>query len=84
MVGRQGMVPAWLSGTHLDAASAIVREAHHAAEMDRPKLKAWIRILETEAVYAIGRPERRDSERAALPEHAEIPTDDADALGGLL
>lgn len=81
---ERGFVPTWLSGTRLDAASAIVREAHHAAEMGRPTLKAWIRVLETEAVYAIGRPERRDSERAALPEHAEISDADADALGGLL
>lgn len=77
-------VPVWLAGTRLDAAATIVREAHHAGEIDRPSLRHWIRILETEAVVAIGRREQHRRELAALPEHAEIPTDDADALGGLL
>jgi hypothetical protein len=77
-------IPVWLAGTRLDAASAIIREAHHAGEIDRPSLKHWIRILETEAVVAIGRREQHRRELAALPEHASIPNADADALGGLL
>lgn len=77
-------IPSWLPGTRLDAAAAIVGEAHHAGEINRHSVGAWIRILETEAVMAIGRREQHRRELAALPEHAEIPADDADALGGLL
>lgn len=77
-------VPTWLSGSRIDAASSIVREAHHAAELDRPALKVWIRALETEAVMAIGRPEARARKQAALPAHAEIPAEDDAALEALL
>lgn len=77
-------VPTWLPGTRLDACAGIVREAHHAAGMDRPTLKIWTRHLETEAVMAIGRREQRLREQAALPEHAEIPAADDIALEALL
>ncbi|MBE7197157.1 MAG: hypothetical protein INR70_05055 [Parafilimonas terrae] len=80
---RRGWIPEWLQGTRLDAAATVVREAHHAAEMDRPALKVWIRVLEREAIVAIGRPEKRRRQLAALPERAVIPDADADALGGL-
>lgn len=81
---RRGYVPEWLPGTRLDAAAQIVREAHHAAAMGRPTLKEWISDLSMEAVVAIGRPHRRQAERDALPEHAEIPAADDAALEALL
>jgi hypothetical protein len=80
----RGWVPTWVPGTRLDACAGVVREAHHAAEMDRRTLRHWIVYLEREAVLADGRPEVRRMRNAALPEHAEIPPEDAAALGDLL
>ncbi|MCG5246918.1 hypothetical protein LPC10_17470 [Methylorubrum sp. B1-46] len=80
---RLGYVPAWLPGTRLDAAAAIVREAHHTVEMDRERLRGWLSYLGTESLCALSRPSRRQAERDALPEHAQLPDDDAAALGAL-
>lgn len=77
---RRGYVPEWLPGTRLDSAAAVVREAHHAAAMDRPTLKAWLSDLAMEGAVAVMRPRQRQAEQAAMPETAEIPDDDADAL----
>ncbi|BAU90651.1 MULTISPECIES: hypothetical protein [Methylobacteriaceae] len=77
---RRGYVPASLPGTRLDAAAAVVREAHHAAGMDRPTLKSWVSDLAMEAAVAIVRPGRRQAEQVALPETVEIPDADMTAL----
>ncbi|UYW24822.1 hypothetical protein OKC48_16235 [Methylorubrum extorquens] len=73
-------MPTWLPGTRLDAAAAVVRDAHHAAAMDRPTLKNWLSDLAMEGAVAIVRPRLRQAEQAALPETAAIPDDDIDAL----
>ncbi|SFM84785.1 hypothetical protein [Methylobacterium pseudosasicola] len=84
MWADRGWVPSWLSGTRLDASAGIVREAHHAAAMDRRTLKAWISDLQEESISSIARPFKRSQEFAALPEHAELPDEDDAALEALL
>lgn len=80
----RGFVPDWLVGNRLDASSAVVREAHHAAEMDRRQLREWIRWLGSRRDAASFNLRKREQERAALPAHAEIPAEDDAALEALL
>ncbi len=79
----RGYVPTWLVGTRLDAGTAVVRDAHHAVEMTRETLRHWLGDLRTEAALALMRSARRQREIDALPEHAVIPVEDAEALGAL-
>ncbi|MEE8629669.1 MULTISPECIES: hypothetical protein [Methylobacterium] len=81
---RCGCLPDQAIGKRLDAYAGVVREAHHTADLDPAALKAWIRELNLERILARGRPEKRARARAAEPRHAEIPTDDANALEALL
>lgn len=81
---RSGCLPADAIGKRLDSYAGVVREAHHTAALDPAALKAWIRELNFERILAIGRPEKREKARAAEPVHAEIPTDDTEALEALL
>jgi len=80
----RGFVPDWLLGNPLAGSATVVRETHHAMEMDRRQLREWIRWLGSLRDAAGFGLQKRLRDQAELPEHAEIPADDADALGGLL
>ena len=80
----QGFIPDWLPDTRIDASAGILRDAHHAAGLTRPKLKEWIEALRFFADGSRWRFNRRQQERAALPAHAEIPAEDDAALEALL
>ena len=80
----QGFVPDWLPDTRIDASAGILREAHHAAEMTRTKLKDWIKVLAFFAYGSRWRFHEREKQRAALPAHVEIPAEDDAALEALL
>jgi hypothetical protein len=80
----RGFVPEWLLGKSLAGSATVVRETHHALEMDRRQLHEWLRWLSSLRDAAGYKFFSRQRERAALPEHAAIPDADADALGGLL
>ena len=81
---QQGFVPDWLPDTRIDASAGILRDAHHAAGLTRPKLKEWIKVLKFFADCSRWRFNEREKQRAALPTHAEIPAEDDAAMEALL
>ncbi|APX86008.1 hypothetical protein BV511_15650 [Methylorubrum extorquens] len=81
---RTGPVPAWAVGVPLDEAAAVVREAHHAAEMPRRRLRSWLPALWNAADNASALYHETNRRAVARPTRAEIPAADADALEALL
>lgn len=81
---RSGPVPAWAVGLPLAEAAAIVREAHHAAEMPRCRLRSWVPALWNAADNAFAIYHDANRRAVARPAHAAIPADDAEALEMLL
>ncbi|AMB45079.1 hypothetical protein [Methylobacterium sp. AMS5] len=81
---RLAYVPEWLPGTRVDACVPVIREAHHTLDVPRQTVREWLRELRHAARFAPYRYARRQAKKAALPEHADIPAEDAEALGGLL
>ena len=81
---RLPCVPEWLPGTRIDVCAPVLREAHHTLDVPRQTVREWLRELRHAARIAPTRYARRQAEKAALPEHADIPAEDAEALGGLL
>lgn len=78
-----GFIPDWMAGHRFDASGRLIAEMHHTIEMDRVRLREWIESLSFYSTSAPFRYRKRLEAQVALPEHAEIPAEDAAALGDL-
>ncbi len=81
---RTGPVPAWAVGLPLAEAAAIVREAHHAAETPRRRLRSWVPALGNAADNACALYHETNRRAVARPAPAAIPADDTAALEAML